>query len=69
MANKLHDLQDGVIMQLAPLRVLEFRLNSFIEECELPAGGFKNELITMCDALHTGIDNIDKAISPDKKVA
>lgn len=63
MANKLFDLQDAVNMQLAPLRVLEFHLSDFIEQIKLSHGGFKDELFTMCDALHVGLDNIEKIIN------
>lgn len=63
MANKILDLKDKVSIQLAPLRVLEFQMSSFINDCELPAGGFKNELNTMCDALHAGIDNIERLVN------
>ena len=62
MANKLLELKDEVTMQLAPLRVLEFKLAEFIEDSELQ-GEFKNELGTMCDALHAGIGNIERLVA------
>lgn len=63
MAKKTLDLKDKVSMQLAPLRVLEFNLSNFIDESELPDDGFRNELNTMCDALHAGIGNIERLVS------